>query len=92
MAFYLDLKLPRAALEVYLPISPSGEKLPSEYQMVTKTYLKPTYLPTYATVVTVVTVVTLVRVVTVVTKKKSSKNFSFQLFFFFFKKTFFSQK
>ena len=32
--------------------------------MVTKTYLKPTYLPTYATVVTVVTVVTEVAVVT----------------------------
>ena len=41
-----------------------------EYQMVTKTYLKPTYLPTYATVVTVgtvVTVVTEVKVVKVVT-------------------------
>ena len=57
--------------------------------MVTKTYLKPTYLPTYATVVTVVTVVievTVVTVVTIVTKKN---------FFFlstkkkFYQKTFF---
>ena len=47
------------------------KKLPLEYQIVTKTYLKPTYLPTYATVVTVVpvvTVMTVVKVVTVVTK------------------------
>ena len=36
--------------------------------MVTKTYLKPTYLPTYAIVVKVVTVVTAVTVVTVVTE------------------------
>ena len=35
--------------------------------MVTKTYLKPTYLPTYMTVVTVVTVVTEMTVMTVVT-------------------------
>ena len=35
--------------------------------MVTKTYLKPAYLPTYATVVTVVTAVTVVTVATVVT-------------------------
>ena len=32
------------------------KKLPLEYQMLTKTYLKHTHLPTYATVVTVVTV------------------------------------
>ena len=44
------------------------KKLPLEYQMATKTYLKPTYLPTYATVVTVVTVVTIVTVVKVVTE------------------------
>ena len=43
------------------------KKLPLDYQRVTKTYLKPTYLPTYATVVTVVTVVIVVTVVTVVT-------------------------
>ena len=55
--------------------------LPIKYQMVTKSYLKPIYLPTYATVVTVVTVVTLVKVVTVVTvmtavtKKNSQKKF-----------------
>ena len=35
--------------------------------MVTKTFLKPTYLPTYASLVTVVTVVTVVIVVKVVT-------------------------
>ena len=35
--------------------------------METKTYLRHTYLPTYATVVTVVTVVKLVTVVTVIT-------------------------
>ena len=34
--------------------------------MVTKTYLKPTYLPSYVTVVTVVTAMTVVTVVTVV--------------------------
>ena len=54
------------------------KKLPLEYQLVTKTSLKPTYLHTYATVVTVVTfvtvvtvvkVMTVVTVVTVVTKK-----------------------
>ena len=54
--------------------------------MVTKTYLKPTYVPTYATVVivltdvtvvTVVTVVTSVRVLTVLTQKLiSQKTFS----------------
>ena len=43
------------------------KKLTLEYQIVTKTYLKPTYLPTYATVVTIVTVVTVVTVVKVVT-------------------------
>ena len=46
------------------------KKLPFECQMVTKTYLKPIYLPTYATVMTVMTVetvVTVVKVVTVVT-------------------------
>ena len=37
--------------------------------MVTKTYLKPTYLRTYVTVVTIVTVLTVVTVVTAVTKK-----------------------
>ena len=48
--------------------------------MVTKTYLKSTYLPTYVTVMTVVTVVTLVIVVrvvkevSVVTKKLFSPN------------------
>ena len=35
--------------------------------MITKTYLKSTYLPAYATVMTVGTVVTVVKVVTVVT-------------------------
>ena len=40
-------------------------KLPLEYQIVTKTYLKLTYLPTYAKVVTIVTVVTVMTVVTV---------------------------
>ena len=52
--------------------------------MVTKTYLKPTYLRTYATLVTDVTVGTVVTVVTVVTlvtvatvvKKKISQFFS----------------
>ena len=34
------------------------KKLSLEYQILTKTYLKPTYLPTYATLVTEVTVVT----------------------------------
>ena len=62
--------------------------------MVTKTYLKLTYLPTYATVVTVVTVVkvvtvekvesvvTVVIVATVVTKQffTNKKNFTKQLF------------
>ena len=49
--------------------------------MVTKTYLKPTYVPTYVTlvavvtVVTIVTVVTVVKVVRVVTKQISTKNF-----------------
>ena len=37
--------------------------------MITKTYLKPTYLLTYVAVVTEVTVVTGVTVVTVVTQK-----------------------
>ena len=53
--------------------------------MVTKTYLKPTYIPTYATVVPVVTVVTVVKVVTVatvVTKKKLLKNLFHQRTFF----------
>ena len=36
--------------------------------MVTKVYLKPTYLPTYVTVVTVVTIVTAMTVVTGVTE------------------------
>ena len=50
-------------------VGPRGllKKLPSEYQMVTLTYIKPTYLPTYVTVVTEVTVVTVMTVVTVVT-------------------------
>ena len=43
------------------------KKLSLEYQMVTETYLKPTYLPNYVTVVTVVTAVTVVTVVIVVT-------------------------
>ena len=42
------------------------QKLPLEYQIVTKTYLKPSNLPT-CTLLTVVTVVTIVSVVTVVT-------------------------
>ena len=56
--------------------------------MVTKTYLKPTYVPIYATVmivltnvtvVSVVTVVTSVRVLTVLTQKLiSQKNFFFK--------------
>ena len=67
--------------------------------MVTKTYLKPTYLPTYATVVTVVTVVievTVVTVVTIVTKKNlfflsTTKKFLLKNFFFM-PKTFFHTK
>ena len=54
------------------------KKLPLKYQMVTKTYLKPIYLPTYVTVVTVVTIVTLVIVVKVV------KEVSLVTQFFFF--------
>ena len=62
--------------------------LPFEYQIVTKTYLKPTYLPTYATVMTVVTFVTVVTVVTVVTKKVLNQHF-FSLKSFFSRKFFF---
>ena len=54
--------------------------------MVTKTYQKPTYLPTYATVVTVVTVVTLVTVVKVVTVVTVVTKLPFQHNFFFTKK------
>ena len=62
--------------------------LPLEYHIVTKTYLKPNYLPTYATVVTVVkfvevvTVVTVVTVLTVGTKigKRHKKKFHTKLF------------
>ena len=43
------------------------QKLPLEYQMVTKAYLKHAYLPAYATLVTCVTRVTVVTVETVVT-------------------------
>ena len=43
------------------------KKLLLEHEMVTKSYLKPTYLPTYVTVVTVVLVVIVVTVVKVVT-------------------------
>ena len=52
--------------------------------MVIKTYLKPTYLPTYATVVTVVTVVTAVTVVIVVTvfTVETKKNCFHQTTFF----------
>ena len=46
------------------------KKGPLEYQIVTKTYQKPTYLPTYATEVTVVIVVS---VLTVVMKKLFSQ-------------------
>ena len=56
-------------MSVGLSVCRSGDfvkKLPLEYQIVTKTYQKLTFLPTYATVLTVRTVVT---VVTVVTKK-----------------------
>ena len=49
------------------------KKLTLEYHILTKTYLKPTYLPTYATVVAVVTVVTVVSVVTVMTEVKRKK-------------------
>ena len=41
--------------------------------MITKTYLKPNYLPTYVTVVTVVTVVTLVTLETVLILVKVSE-------------------
>ena len=51
--------------------------------IVTKTYIKPTYLNTYATVVIVVTVG---RVVTVVTKQLFFNNF------FFSTKNFYQQK
>ena len=49
--------------------------------MVTKTYLKPTYLPIYTTEVTVVTVVTVVKIVTVVTvgTEVTKKNFTTKL-------------
>ena len=55
--------------------------------MVTKTYQKPTYLPTYATVVTVVTVVTLVTVVKVVTVVTVVTKLPFQHNFFLPKKS-----
>ena len=63
--------------------------------MVTETYLKPTYQPTYVTVVTVVTFVTevtVVKVVTVVTKKLFSPNNFFHQIFFLQKLTFFTNK
>ena len=62
--------------------------------MVTKTYLKPSYLPTYVTVVTVVTVVTimtvvtLVTVVTVVIKKKLFEEKNLKKLIFSFQKLF----
>ena len=65
------------------------KKLPLVYQVVTKTYLKPTYLPTYATVVTVVLVVTAVTVVkgvtvvTVETKNNFFQQATFLSNFFF---------
>ena len=75
------------------------EQLPLEYQIVNKTFLRPTYLPNYVkveTVVTVVTVITVLTVVTVVTKqlfftpKKlfSPKNYFDQNTFFFTKQNF----
>ena len=64
------------------------------YQMVTKTYLKPTY--TYATifiVMTVVTVVTVVKVVTIVTVATVVTVVTKKLFHNFIKvKTFFTPK
>ena len=74
------------------------KKLPLVYQVVTKTYLKPTYLPTYATVVTVVLVVTAVTVVkgvtvvTVETKNNFFQQATFFIKFFFQPKTFFTKK
>ena len=74
------------------------KKLPLVYQVVTKTYLKPTYLPTYATVVTVVLVVTAVTVVkgvtvvTVETKNSFFQQATFFIKFFFQPKTFFTKK
>ena len=52
--------------------------------MATKTYLKPTYLPTFTTLVTVVTVVTVLKVVTVVTEvtKRNHQITFFPQFFF----------
>ena len=47
--------------------------------MVTKTYLKPTYLPIYVTVVKVMTVVTVVTVVTLVTVEFWNSNFVTQI-------------
>ena len=52
--------------------------------MVTKTTIKPTYLPTFATLVKVVPVVTVLKVVTVVTEvtKRNYQITFFQNFFF----------
>ena len=49
--------------------------------MVTKSYIKPTYLLTFVTIVTVVTVVTVATAMTVV-----MKNFFYFNYFFFCKK------
>ena len=74
------------------------KKLPLVYQVVTETYLKSTYLSTYATVVTVVLVVTAVTVVnqvtvvTVQTKNNFFQQATFFIKFFFQPKTFFTKK
>ena len=60
--------------------------------MVTKTYIKPTYLPTYVTVVTIVTVVTVVTVVKVVTVVTKVTFFFFQQTKFFNNKKFTQEK
>ena len=67
------------------------KKLPLEYQMVTETYLKPMYLPTYETEVTVLRV-TGVKIVTLVTKKLFSPNTFFHLKNFFQQPPFFTNK
>ena len=58
----------------WLVARPLRKKGCLEYQMVTKTYLKPTFLPTYVTVVSVVTLVTLGTVVTIVTDNSDSSD------------------
>ena len=70
------------------------KKIPLEYQIVSKTYIKPTYLHTNATVVTVVTFLTVVIVVTEVTPKPfflSPKHFFNHKNFFFTKKNLFTK-